>query len=89
MVQFDKEAGQTRDCCVAKSATRRAARPDPSRRKRGLLGMTTKLHHYREFCRDGVRCSAVALCESDQDAEGSPGSPRTIAGVLSRSKDFW
>jgi hypothetical protein len=27
-VQFDKEASQTRDYCVAKSATRRAARPD-------------------------------------------------------------
>src|SRR5580692_4009651 len=33
-----KEASQTRDYCVAKSATHRAARPDPSRRKQRLLG---------------------------------------------------
>jgi len=43
--EFDKEASQTRDFCVAKNATLRAARSDPSRRKRGLLGMTMKLHH--------------------------------------------
>src|SRR5580698_2889883 len=35
---FDKGASQTRDYCVAKSATHRAARPDPSRRKQRLLG---------------------------------------------------
>jgi hypothetical protein len=35
-----KEASQTRDLCVAKNATRRAARPDPSLRKNRLLGMT-------------------------------------------------
>ena len=40
VVQFGKEASQTRDCGVANSATQRAARPDPSRRKSGLLGMT-------------------------------------------------
>jgi hypothetical protein len=36
----DKEAIQTRDYCVAKNATHRAARPDPSRCKERLLGMT-------------------------------------------------
>ena len=36
----DKETSQTRGYCVAKSATLRAARPDPSLRKDGLLGMT-------------------------------------------------
>jgi hypothetical protein len=35
------EASQTRDYCVAKSATLRAARPDPSLCKKRLLGMTT------------------------------------------------
>src|SRR6266852_5378969 len=37
---FEKEASQTRDYCVANSATLRAARPDPSRRKERLLRMT-------------------------------------------------
>jgi hypothetical protein len=56
VVQFDKEASQTRDYCVAKSATRRAARPDSlgklgtgsSPRKKRLLRMTIKLHHYQK-----------------------------------------
>jgi hypothetical protein len=34
------EASQTRDYCVAKNATLRAARPDPSLRKKRLLRMT-------------------------------------------------
>jgi len=43
--ELDKEASQTRDYCVAaflnkSSATLRAARPDPSRRKKRLLRMT-------------------------------------------------
>jgi len=46
VVQFEKEASQTRDFCVAKDATLRAARPDPSLRKTRLLRMTSKLHHY-------------------------------------------
>jgi hypothetical protein len=46
-MQFDKEASQTRDYCVAKNAPLRAARPDSSRRKERLFGMTIKLHHYR------------------------------------------
>jgi hypothetical protein len=41
-VQFDKEASQTRDYCVAQNAMRRAARPDSSLRKERLLGMTSK-----------------------------------------------
>jgi hypothetical protein len=50
VVQFDKEASQTRDYSVAQSATVRAARPDPSLRKERLLGVTSlKLHHYRFF----------------------------------------
>src|ERR1035438_8809322 len=46
VVQFGKEASQTRDYCVAKNATHRAARPDPSLRKERLLRMTIKLRHY-------------------------------------------
>jgi hypothetical protein len=46
VVQFDKEASQTRDYWVAKNATRRAARPDSSLRKERLFGMTIKLHDY-------------------------------------------
>jgi hypothetical protein len=38
--EFNKEASQTREYCVAKSATRRAARPDPSLRKERLFRMT-------------------------------------------------
>jgi hypothetical protein len=41
--EFDEEASQTRDYCVAKSATHRAARPDPPLRKERLLGMTSVL----------------------------------------------
>jgi hypothetical protein len=44
---FDKEASQTRDYCVAKNATQRAARLDPSPRKKRLFSMTIKLTHYR------------------------------------------
>jgi len=47
-VQFEREAIQARDYCVAKDATLRTDRPDPSLRKRGLLGMTIKLHHYQK-----------------------------------------
>jgi hypothetical protein len=43
VAQFDREASQTRDYCVAKNATHRAARPDPSLREERLLGMTIKL----------------------------------------------
>jgi len=35
VVQFNKEASQTRDYCVAKNATRRAARPDSLRLRSG------------------------------------------------------
>jgi hypothetical protein len=45
VVQFGKEASQTRDYCVAKGATLRAARPDPSLRKERLFRMTGRLHH--------------------------------------------
>jgi hypothetical protein len=44
-VDDNREASQTRDYCVAKYATHRAARPDPSPRKERLLGMTVKLSH--------------------------------------------
>ena len=42
-----KEASQTRDCQVAKDATFRAARPDPSLCKERLFRMTIKLHDWR------------------------------------------
>jgi len=38
--QFGMEASQTRDYCVAKNATLRAARPDSCLRKERLFGMT-------------------------------------------------
>ncbi len=41
--ESNKEAIQTRDDCVANIATLRADPPDPSLRKRGLLGMTQAL----------------------------------------------
>jgi len=53
LAQFDKEASQTRDYCVAKYATLRAAPPDPSLRKERFLGMTIKLSHHRNCCRLG------------------------------------
>ena len=39
----DRDASQTRDYCVAKNATHRAARLDPSLRKERLLGMTIEI----------------------------------------------
>jgi hypothetical protein len=47
VVQFDREASQTRGYCVAKNATHRAARPDPSLRKERLFRMTIELQHYQ------------------------------------------
>jgi hypothetical protein len=49
--EFEKEARQTRDYCVSKDATLRAARPDSSRRKERLLGMTIN--------RDAVRVAGL------------------------------
>ena len=40
VLQFDKGSEPDARYGIVKSATQRAARPDPSRRKRGLLGMT-------------------------------------------------
>ncbi len=47
MVQFGKEASQTRGYRVAQNANFRAARSDPSLRKERLFRMTIKLRHYR------------------------------------------
>jgi hypothetical protein len=47
MVQFGEEASQTRDYCVAKNATLRAARPDPSLRKERAFRMTIKRHRWQ------------------------------------------
>jgi len=49
VAQVDKEVSQTRDYDVAKTATLRAARPDPSLRKGRLLGMTTKVSRRQEW----------------------------------------
>jgi hypothetical protein len=46
-----REANQTRDYCVAKNATHRAARADPSLRKERLVGMTSQLGHLGDFHR--------------------------------------
>jgi hypothetical protein len=45
--QFDKEASQARGSCVANNATLRAARPDPSLRKRGSFRMTSRLENQK------------------------------------------
>jgi hypothetical protein len=55
VAQFDKEASKTHEYCVAKNATHRAARPDPSLRKERLLGMTIKLSHHSEAGRFDLR----------------------------------
>jgi hypothetical protein len=47
-VRFEKKVSRTRDYCVAKNATRRAARPDPTLRKERLLRMTNKLQVFLE-----------------------------------------
>jgi hypothetical protein len=41
MGQFDKEASKRADYASLRDATLCTARPDPSLRKSGLLGMTT------------------------------------------------
>src|SRR5437773_10342872 len=48
VVQFDKLASQTRDNCVARNATLRAARPDPSVRQERLFRMTIKTQQHRK-----------------------------------------
>ena len=45
-MHFVREAIQTRNYGVAKNATLRADRPDSSRRKERLLGMTNQTYHY-------------------------------------------
>ena len=70
MVQFDKEASQTRDYCVAKNATHRAARPDPSLRKGRLFRMTIELHHCRNssFTRPVLAGAKLSLCPNNVPA---------------------
>jgi len=43
------EASQTRGYCVAKCATHRAARSDPSLRKERLFGMTSEVTSLRKL----------------------------------------
>jgi polysaccharide biosynthesis/export protein len=58
----NKEASRTRDYCVAKGTTQRAARPDPSLRKKRLFGMTS---NYPLATKDGQRQSRPVLhCSS-------------------------
>src|SRR5580700_3565134 len=78
--QFDREASQTRDCCVAKSATLRAARPDSSRRKERLFGMTIKLDPRLTMW---AVIAAVVLGQpfagsvASQAAQSQPATPQT------------
>jgi hypothetical protein len=69
MVHFGKEASQTRDGCVAKNATLRAARPDSSLRKERWLGMTIKLRHcllWVTLARDDNQATFLqSFCKSD------------------------
>jgi hypothetical protein len=65
VVPFDKEASRTRDYCVAKDATQRAARPDPSPRKERLLRMTIELHHYQRLPVIDGRKPKEVKCKAD------------------------
>jgi hypothetical protein len=49
VAQFEMDVSRTRDCCVAKNATLRAARLDPSRREKRLFRMTIKLSHCSRY----------------------------------------
>ena len=51
----DRGASQTRDYCVAKYATHRAARADPSLRKERLLGMTIKIEVFLKILSRGQK----------------------------------
>ena len=55
VVEFDREASQTRHYCVAKNATRRAARSDPSLRKERWFRMTAWLGDDGVSSRDPVQ----------------------------------
>jgi hypothetical protein len=59
VAQFEVEASRTRDYCVAKNATLRAARLDPSLRKKRLFRMTIKLSHYLIFAVAPFRIGAL------------------------------
>jgi hypothetical protein len=69
VVQVGREASQRRDCCVAKNATPRAARPDSSRCKERLFGMTSKLHHYQ----------GLVVVQFEFERLRSHGGPATLA----------
>src|SRR5580658_5954123 len=87
VVQFDREASQTRDYCVAKNATHRAARPDPSLRKERLFRMTIKLDLYlssREFGEPpGVPCVLRRLLSDRRGRvlRAFPRSPPRLPGA--------
>jgi hypothetical protein len=49
VVQFDKEASQTRVYCGAKIRAASHDSPDPSLRKERLLRMTIKLHQLAQI----------------------------------------
>jgi hypothetical protein len=75
-VQFDREASQTRDYCVAKNATHRAARPDPSLRKERLFRMTIKLHHtHNRMSAEEFSKSATIFATTYIECLFSPPSP--------------
>jgi hypothetical protein len=87
VVQSDKEASQTRDYCVAKSATHRAARPDSSLRKRRLFGMTTSSRSSNASSFFAHFCATVfwstnfgsANCSQKPIISSSLGSPQRTA----------
>ena len=61
----NKEASQTRDLVMARKLSMiRAARPDPSLRKRGLLGTTMKLHTTlnARLETESFACQAFTFC---------------------------
>ena len=85
VVQFGKDASQTRDYCVAKNATRRAARPDPSLRKERLFRMTIKVHHHQqEVVQFGLRVRPVERGETgDRRVEFTRGvHPKTETEIM-------
>ncbi len=73
VLQFGKEASQAHDYCVARNATLRVARPDPSLRKERLLRMTIELHHYLYPSRVGDCRRTVASVQRLAGSEASCG----------------
>ncbi len=83
------EASQTRDYCVAKKATLRAARPDPLRQAQGRLSLRKK-RLLRMTIKYAVVCLLVVTGRGEvwaQDSEPAQSSPQSTEQKAGRAQE--